>query len=171
MLERINAALFRAPRGARIQIVAEPKDNNGVDDGCFEYAGILLDTEVILGLRGCSFTVASDREDFQAGVVFEPNAPQTARYDLFEVENGVKITLQKFVRKSDSLPEIAFTLLPLPVEAALRPPAARRAGTRKTARKRARKRTAAKKGGRKTSAKKTTDRRAARKKRPSRKRR
>ena len=34
MLERVNAALFKAPRGARIQIVAE--NNNGVNDGRFE---------------------------------------------------------------------------------------------------------------------------------------
>src|SRR6266498_4898908 len=37
MLRRINAALFEAPAGARIEIVAESQNNNGVTDARFEY--------------------------------------------------------------------------------------------------------------------------------------
>ena len=150
MLRRVNAALFEAPPGARIQIVAEARNNNSVNDPTFEYGGRLLTEETILGLPGCSFTVNAT-EFFEAGVVFDPDASASARYDLFEVENGVKSNLQKFVRSSDPTNLIGFTIEPMafaiseaggpgpgfaPAPGAARPPAARKAAKRKAPKKR-----------------------------------
>ena len=183
MLERVSAALFRAPAGADIQIVAEAQNNNGVNAATFEYAGQPVAAESILNLPGCSFTVADATEDFEAGVVFDPAAPPTARYDLFEIENGVKRPLQKFVRNSDSLPVLAFTLEATFLEMELEPAglqevagrratkrARRKPQARKAARKAAARPTRARKSARKTSARKTTGRRSTRKRSTSRKR-
>jgi hypothetical protein len=116
MLRRVTAALYEAPLGARIQVVAQSQDNTGVQEATFEYGGAFRE-ERILGLPGCSFTVDS-KERLQVGVVFDPNAPGAARYDLFEVENGVKIDLDKSVTHSAGDPLISFTIEPLPVEEA-----------------------------------------------------
>src|SRR6266498_1723287 len=113
MLRRINAALFEAPAGARIEIVAESQNNNGVTDARFEYDGALLDREQILGLPGCSFTVAETHARLQAVVAFADSAPGTARYDLSEVENGVLSNLNKFTLKSDASPLIDFVIDPV----------------------------------------------------------
>ena len=175
MLRRVNAALFEAPPAARIQVVAEAQGNNGVNDARFEYAGRILPREKILGLPGCSFTVAGSSERLEAVVVFDPGAPRSARYDLFEVENGVKSALQKFTKRSESAPLISFTIdpvllavaPPVPRVAVVRPSTARRpvtatavkpkAATKKPAKKTAAaKKKAAKK---KTGAKKTAARR------------
>jgi hypothetical protein len=160
MLRRINAELFQAPAGARIQIVAESQGNNGFSEARFEY-GSPLPPETILGLPGCSFTVEDFTEGVEAVVVFDPDAPGSARYDLFEVEGGVKSDLGKFVRNSDSAPQIGFALQPVavPVRAAARRSAARKGtSTRKAAKKRGRK-TAAKRS--KTAARKAPVRRSA----------
>ncbi len=130
MLRRINAALFEAPAGARIEIVAESQNNNGVTDARFEYDGALLDREQILGLPGCSFTVAETHARLQAVVAFADSAPGTARYDLSEVENGVLSNLNKFTLKSDASPLIDFVIDP--VEQAVAAPA-RRAPARRAA--------------------------------------
>ena len=120
MLRRVNAALFEAPPGALIRVVAEAQGNNGVNDARFEYAGQILPRETILGLPGCSFTVADFSERLEAVVVFDPGAPGSARYDLFEVENGVKNDLQKSTRHSDSTPLISFTIDPVLVAVSAR---------------------------------------------------
>lgn len=112
MLRRVNPALFEAPRGARVQVVVESQGNNGVNDATFEYGGDRLPRETILGLPGCSFTVAGARR-LEAGVVFDPGAPGSARYDMFEVENGVRSDLNKSVEHSRSAPLIAFTIDPV----------------------------------------------------------
>jgi hypothetical protein len=145
MLRRVNAALFEAPPGALIRVVAEAQGNNGVNDARFEYAGQILLRETILGLPGCSFTVADSSERLEAVVVFDPGAPGSARYDLFEVENGVKNDLQKSTRHSDSTPLISFTTDPVFIAVASRSRAAAPRAARKTARRKARKRTAVKK--------------------------
>jgi hypothetical protein len=182
MLRRVNSALFEAPSGARIQVVVEAQDNNGVNDARFQYAGQILPRESILGLPGCSFTVAAVSRRFQAGVVFDPNAPAKARYDLLEVENGVKLDLQKSVKSSDSSPLIAFALDPRrlavaasrgagaapvgPTPAAAAAPARRRAaGKKKVAKKRSPRKRAAgvKRVAKKTTARKTTAKKRARK--------
>lgn len=161
MLRRVNAALFEAPPGAAIQVVAEALGNNGVNDARFEYAGQILPRLMILGLPGCSFFVADVSERLEAVVVFDPAAPGSARYDLFEVENGVKTDLQKSTKHSDSAPLISFTIDPVFV--AIR--ARSRAAARRSAGRRARKRKVRKLLNRKA-AKKT----AARGRRTSRKR-
>jgi hypothetical protein len=145
MLRRVNAALFEAPPGAVIQVVAEAQGNNGVDDARFEYAGQILPRETILGLPGCSFTVADFSERLEAVVVFDPAAPGSARYDLFEVENGVKLALQKSARHSDSAPLISFTIDPVlvAVRSSRSTAAAPRSRARKAAKKKARRRAAA----------------------------
>jgi hypothetical protein len=117
MLRRVHTALFEAPAGARIEIVVESQGNNGVNDARFEYAGRVLPRETILGLPGCSFTVENTSRILEAVVVFDTAAPGTARYDMFEVENGVKSDLQKSTRHSQSVPQIGFAIDPLPVAA------------------------------------------------------
>jgi hypothetical protein len=145
MLRRVNAALFEAPPGALIRVVAEAQGNNGVNDARFEYAGQILPRETILGLPGCSFTVADFSERLEAVVVFDPGAPGSARYDLFEVENGVKNDLQKSTRHSESTPLISFTIDPVLVAVSARSRAAAlRWAVRHAARKKARKRAAVK---------------------------
>jgi hypothetical protein len=156
MLRRINAAVFEAPAGATIRIVAEARNNNGVNDARFEYDGTLLDREQILGLPGCSFVVGDTHARLQAVVAFDDDAPAAARYDLSEVENGVLSNLNKFSLKSDGSPLIDFVIDPVeaPV-AAGRGPSARRKAAKRPRRKAARKR------GRK----KTTNKRASRRRR------
>jgi hypothetical protein len=152
MLRRVNSALFEAPPGARIQVVAEAQGNNGVNDARFEYAGQILPRETILGLPGCSFTVAGPGQRLEAGVVFDPGASGGARYDLFEVENSVKSNLNKSVRSSDGSLLISFAIDPVAVAAdapmADAPPAVAptKAARRPTARKAAAKKAAKKKG-------------------------
>jgi hypothetical protein len=180
MLRRVNAALFEAPAGARIQVVAESQGNNGVNDARFEYATELLPRETILGLPGCSFRVADSSEGLEAVVVFDPGAPGSARYDLFEVENGVKSDLGKSTTASQSAPLISFTIDPVAVAVVTRskslaPPraAAARKTTRKTVKRKPAKRKAAKKRpGRKTAAakKKTVARKTAARRRTPKKR-
>ena len=169
MLRRVNAALFEAPPGAVIQVVADAQGNNGVNDARFEYAGQILARETILGLPGCSFTIADFSERLEAVVVFDPGAPGSARYDLFEVENGVRNDLQKSTRHSDSTPLISFTIDPVMVAVSSGSRAAAPRPLRKAARRKAaRKRTAVKK---KKPAKKKPARKPAKKKaRTSRKR-
>ena len=146
MLRRVNSALFEAPRGARIQIVAEAQGNPADNQARFEYARKILRKETILGLPGCSFTVADSSETLEAVVVFDPSAPASARYDLFQVENGVKSDLRVPVTHSQSSPLISFTIEPVAVAARRGPvrPAAARAAE-KAAKKKAAKKKAAKK--------------------------
>jgi hypothetical protein len=139
MLRRINAAVFEGPEGARIEVVAQAQSNNGLSDARFEYAGTVLPRQTILGLPGCSFTVEDSSQRLQAVVAFDDNAPGNARYDLFEVENGVLSNLGKFTLKSDGSPLIAFVIDPVAAarKAAAKPP--RRRTAKKTAKKSAKK--------------------------------
>lgn len=111
MLRRVNATVFAAPAGARIQIIAESRNNNGVHEARFEYGNRMLDAERILDRPGCSITVEDDSQLVDATVIFDASAPAGAQYDLFEVENGVKSALGKFTRKSDG-PTINFAIDP-----------------------------------------------------------
>ena len=150
MLRRVNAALFEAPAGARIEVVAESRNTTGVTDARFEYAGTVLPRETISGLPGCSLTVNGTPGRLQAVVAFDPGAPGNARYDLSEVENGVLSTLGVFTLKSDGSPLIDFTIDPVAAALGMAPaprgarafaaPAAvapAPAGTRAAAKKRA----------------------------------
>lgn len=111
MLRRVTSLTYKAPVGARIQIVAESQDNEDFHDARFEFDLQVLDPETVLDRPGCTFTF-EDTARLQAFVTFQDGAPGTARYDLFEVENGVKRSLEKFVRKSQSAPQLAFTIEP-----------------------------------------------------------
>ena len=124
MLRRINAAVFEAPAGATIDVVARAQNNEGINDARFEYAGVVLPRAVIQGLPGCSFTVDDASQRLQAVVGFTNGAAGTARYDLFEAENGVLSALSKFTLKADNSPLIDFVIDP--VEAAVPGRAARR---------------------------------------------
>jgi hypothetical protein len=165
MLRRINAAVFEGPEGARIEVVAQAQSNNGLSDARFEYAGTVLPRQTILGLPGCSFTVEDSSQRLQAVVAFDDNAPGNARYDLFEVENGVLSNLGKFTLKSDGSPLIAFVIDPVaaavpargPRRAPARAPRAAAAGARppRPPRKRVAARKAAAKPPRRRTAKKT----------------
>jgi hypothetical protein len=171
MLRRRNATLFDAPAGAQIQVVASSQGNNGVNDARFEYAGQVLNRETILGLPGCTFTVDDDsRELLEAVVIFDDGANSAARYDLFEVENGVQSPLGKFTLKSDGANQIGFSIQPVaaavPVGAAPRemtgaPPPKRAPKAAK--RRPAPKKRVAKRAGRKGAKKKTARRRGTRK--------
>lgn len=180
MLRRVNAALFEAPAGARIQLVAESQNNNGVNDARFEYANALLPREVIMGRPGCSFTVGAATEQLESVVAFSTAAPGSARYDLFEVENGVMMNLGKSVRNSGGAPLIAFAIDPTFIAVprggviAAQPPigagtpatrmAPRKKTTKKkTAKKRTPKRRTAKKKTRKTARKRTLRKGSSRK--------
>jgi hypothetical protein len=187
MLRRVNAALFEAPSGARIQIVAESQGNNGVNAARFQFGTDVLPAETILGQPGCTFDFGGVRDLFEAVVVFDPTAPLSARYDLFEVENGVTIPLGKFTRNSDSAPLIGFTIRPAAVavaagagaasspapkrpragftgakkRAAKKSPAKRKAASKKAAKKKATKKKKAvkRKSAKKRPAKRKTSRR------------
>jgi hypothetical protein len=111
MLRRVNATVFAAPAGARIQLIAESQNNNGVHEARFEYGNRVLDAERILDRPGCSITVADDSELLDVTVIFDPGAPAGAQYDLFEVENGVKSALGKFTKRTDG-PTINFAIDP-----------------------------------------------------------
>src|SRR5262245_12688472 len=119
MLRRVNATLFQAPAGARIELVAESRNNNGVNDARFEYADRILPRATIQGLPGCSFDVDGETAQLQAVVAFATTSPGTARYDLSEIENGVKSNLGKFTLNSDG-PLISFAIEPTPTAAAIR---------------------------------------------------
>lgn len=155
----MNAALFEAPAGARIQIVAESRNNGGVNDARFEYAGTILAREAIQNLPGCTFNVGEETGQLQAVVAFSDTASGTARYDLAEIENGAKLNLGKFTLKADGSPFISFAIEPITVAArAAVKPAARRHIRKKTAKKKAAKK-------KKTSRKKAASRRPSRKRR------
>jgi hypothetical protein len=174
MLRRFNSALYEAPPGAQIQIVVEGQDNNGVEDARFQYGSDVLPREIILGLPGCSFTVDSSRKRLEAVVVFDPGAAGSARYDMFEVESGVKSALGKSVTNSSSAPLMAFAVDPVAALAAAAPigmaaagfarPIAGKAPKQRTAKKK--KKTVAKKAAKPKAGKKT----APRKRKTSRKR-
>jgi hypothetical protein len=138
MLRRVDSALFEAPVGARIQVVAQSQDNNGVNEAHFAYAGRPLQTETFLGLPGCSFTVLGTVSRLQAVAIYGPNAPESARYDLFEVENGAMAHLGALNKDSESTASISFTIHPVLVGAAVtaavaRPAAPGRAEKKKPA--------------------------------------
>lgn len=88
MLTRIGADRFAAPTGQQIQVVSRSRNNNGTNDARFEYNGAVLPRQTIQGLPGCTFTVVTATQTFEAVVAFDPAAPATARYDLFEVDPG-----------------------------------------------------------------------------------
>ena len=175
MLRRINAALFEAPVGARIQLVVQSQNNDGVNDARFEYASAILPRDVIMGRPGCTFDVELSTEQLESVVAFSNTAPASARYDLFEVENGVLLNLGKSVRNSGGAPLIAFAISPTafavpagPIITAQPPatagPTARRmAPKRKTARKKAARKKTARKKTRKTARKKAMRKRTSRK--------
>jgi hypothetical protein len=115
MLRR-DGSLFRAPAGATIQVVAESQNNDDIHASQFEYAREALPGETILDRPGCTFTVADEGERLEAEVEFTDTAPDSARYDLFEVENGVKRPLGKFTKKSDFSNLVGFTIEPDPAD-------------------------------------------------------
>jgi hypothetical protein len=193
MLRRVNAGLFEAPPGARIRLVAAAQGNIGVEQARYQYGTEVLAPMTIDGLPGCEFVVGGDSDLLEVGVVFHPLAPGSARYDLFEFENGVRNSLDLFVRNSDSSPLIFFTIDPVGVLAGAgatrgrgpSPGAAPREApetpppppppppppvVKRAAKKRAAKKVAPKKAARKARpAKKRAPKKAARKARPAKK--
>jgi hypothetical protein len=116
MLKRVNAGLFEGRAGEQVQIVCRSQNNNGVNDARFEYDEVVLPRETLAGLPGCTFTLRRSIRRFEAMVGFEQSAGDSARYDLFEIdESGGQIDLQEFVRKIDSSPLIDFAIDGLPV--------------------------------------------------------
>jgi hypothetical protein len=135
MLKRVSGAVFEAPAGAEVRIVARARANNGVQDARFEYGSAVLDRETIAGLPGARFTVEAARRRFQALVIFDPAAASGARYDLFEVDDdGVLAELEESVSKSDSAPLVGFVVKGVAPSAIAGPAGpARAAGPRATA--------------------------------------
>ena len=169
MLRR-DGSLFRAPAGATIQVVAESQNNDDIHASQFEYAREGLPDEIILGRPGCTFTVADEGERLEAQVEFTDTAPDSARYDLFEIENGVKRPLGKFTKKSDFSNLIGFTIEPDLVDTEVAERAAaptrrsapgRRRAAAATPRKAKKRAARPKAAGRKTSARRTGAKRTA----------
>ena len=132
MLTRVGADRFSAPSGQQIQIVSRSRNNNGTNDARFEYNGVLLPRETIQGLPGCTFSVVPSTQTFEAIVAFDPGAPPTARYDLFEVDlGGGLIDLQEDAFPIDPLINFGITGEGAAAGAAARP--AGRAGATRPA--------------------------------------
>jgi hypothetical protein len=125
MLTRVTGALFEAPAGSQVEIVARSQGNNGVEDARFEYDSVVLPRQTIMGLPGCTFTVVPTIRQFEAVVAFHPAASPAARYDLFEVNSAGGLSgLGENVTNSASAALIGFGIdgVPVPVAAAPPPP-------------------------------------------------
>src|SRR4051812_13437260 len=120
MLRRITFDRYEADLGDQIEIVAQSRSNNGVNDARFEYASKVLPRLAIQGLPGATFTVLPGRNRVQAVVAFDPGASVAARYDLFELDSAGGLTdLRQHVSKIDSAPLVGFAVEGVPVAAAV----------------------------------------------------
>ncbi|HUS08686.1 MAG TPA: hypothetical protein VMZ52_20445 [Bryobacteraceae bacterium] len=108
MLRRVTGG-FEGPSGSQVQIVALAANNNGVEAATFEYAETILTPEVIQGHPGCTFTLAAGVEIFETLVIFNPGA-SAGRYDLFEVDAGNLVDLNRAILTSNNDPTLSFRI-------------------------------------------------------------
>jgi hypothetical protein len=109
MLKRVTGALYEEDEDASVSLAVQSQNNNGVESATFDYDAGVLPTGPIQGHPGCTFDVLSDIHQFRTLVVFDPGAPSTARYDLFQVNSaGALVPVGKSVTKAASAPLIGF---------------------------------------------------------------
>jgi hypothetical protein len=109
MLRRINAGLYEEDEGRDIELAVKAQNNNGTESAQFDYDSTVLNQDTVQGLPGCRFRVKPGTRQFRALVAFDPAAPPTARYDLFQVnEAGTLIPVGKSVTNTFGTPLIGF---------------------------------------------------------------
>jgi hypothetical protein len=109
MLKRVTSALFEEDEDASVSLAVQSQNNNGVERATFDYDAGVLPAGPIQGHPGCTFDVLSDIHQFRTFVFFDPGAPSTARYDLFQVNSaGALVPVGKSVTKAASTPLIGF---------------------------------------------------------------
>lgn len=127
MLRRINAGLYEEDEGRDIELAVKAQNNNGTESAQFDYDSNVLNQDTVQGLPGCRFRVKPGTRQFRALVAFDPAAPPTARYDLFQVNAaGTLIAVGKSVTNTFGTPLIGFGIdgvsgaVPVGAEAARR---------------------------------------------------
>jgi hypothetical protein len=180
MLKKVTGALFEEDEDASVSLAVQSQNNNGVESATFDYDSGVLPAGPIQGHPGCTFDVLSDIHQFRTLVVFDPGAPSTARYDLFQVNSaGTLVPVGKSVTNAASTPLIGFGIDGVAVAAPIGvggPVGARPAGRRRSsasrqpppARKKPPVRATRKTAAKRKAAKKTTRKPAARKSAPGR---
>ena len=109
MLRRINAGLYEEDEGRDIELAVKAQNNNGTESAQFDYDSNVLNQDTVQGLPGCRFKVKAGTRQFRALVTFDPAAPPTARYDLFQVNAaGALIPVGKSVTNTFGTPLIGF---------------------------------------------------------------
>jgi len=136
MLRRVNAGLYEEDGGADVELAVKASNNGGVEAATFDYDSTVLPPHPIEGHPGCEFTVKSGIHQFRVLVVFNPAAPATARYDLFQINGaGVLVPIAgKSVTNNGGTPLIGFGIDGLAAVAVAGPRAARRRKARKPSR-------------------------------------
>jgi len=146
MLRRINAGLFEEDEDGDIELAVKAQNNNGTEAARFDYDSNVLAPDTVQGLPGCRFKVKSGTRQFRALVVFDPAAPPTARYDLFQVNAAGTLTpVGKSVTNTFGTPLIGFGIDGVPVAAAVGAAPGRRKMPKRP-RRAARKMTSARRG-------------------------
>ena len=134
MLRRVTSALFEEDEDASVSLAVQAQNNNGVESAIFDYDSTVLPAGPIQGHPGCTFNVLPAIHQFRTLVVFDPGAPPTARYDLFQVDTaGTLVPVGKGVTKAASAALIGFGIDGVAVAApvAVGAPPAGRAGARR----------------------------------------
>lgn len=135
VLKKINGTDYEGAAGAEVTIVAVSQNNNGVEQAFYEYDGQTPDAATFQGHPGCKFVLKTGRKMFETLVVFAPGFPN-ARYDLFEVDAGGLVDLQKGRTASDPNGRIGMRITGLvPALAGAPPPPAKAAAKKATAQK------------------------------------
>jgi hypothetical protein len=129
MLRRVNAGLYEEDESADVELAVKAANNGGVEAATFDYDSAILPPHPIEGHPGCQFTVNGGIRQFRVLVVFNPAAPASARYDLFQVNGaGVLVPVAgKSVTNNGGTPLIGFGIDGLAAAA----DAGKRAGRRK----------------------------------------
>jgi hypothetical protein len=109
MLRRVNAGLFEEDEAAAIELAVKAQNNNGTEAAQFDYDSNVLGQDTVQGFPGGRFTVKPGIRQFRVLVVFDPAAPNTARYDLFQVNAAGTLTpVGKSVTNTGGTPLIGF---------------------------------------------------------------
>lgn len=116
MLRRINAGLFEEDEDSDIELAVKASNNGGTEGGEFDYDSHVFDPDTVQGLPGCRFRVKSGIHQFKVLVAFDPAAPATARYDLFQVNAaGTLMPVGKSVSNTGGTSLIGFGIDGVPV--------------------------------------------------------
>lgn len=138
MLRRINAGLFEEDEDADIELAVQSQGNNGTQSAQFDYDQNVLNQDTVQGFPGCRIRVRSGIRQFRALVVFDPAAPPTARYDLFQVNAAGTLTaVGKSVANTGGTSLIGFGIdgVAVAVPVGVAPPRGIAPGRRKAAKR------------------------------------